>query len=100
MNYEFQLHPPHDLLPGAKQIDWRELVWNLEKTVEQHPEKWGWLDKRCSVCGEEGVVFFDRKHGYRCGTHFPSDFEPLPEILVTGYTGDVDGSADYEHDWP
>lgn len=63
---EFRLHPPWFLLPDSKQVDVGELFWNLEKTVEKNPEKWGWLDKACSVCGNTGVVVWDQRYGYRC----------------------------------
>ena len=51
---------------GTNHPDPDSLIWELEKTVEQHPEKWGWLDPPCQVCGENAVVIWDREKGYRC----------------------------------
>ncbi len=118
---EFQLHPPWFLLPDFKDpaaelyspADWIDvglLFWNLEKKMEEHPERWGWdrhringkewvLGKNC-YCGEKAVMW-QKDTGYRCGAHVElpvADSLPTERPMI-GYAGDMDLSGDYEHPW-
>lgn len=94
---EFQLHPPWFLLPDAEKIDIPSLFWELEKTIEKHPELW-WPGNKCVTCGELAVSW-DQANGYRCEMH-PGPPAPLPmDSPRIGYVGVLDGSGDYEHEW-
>ena len=65
---EFVLRAPHDLIEDGAVLDVPSLIWELEKTVEEHPERWGWVGKICP-CGEPAEVWSE-KEGYRCWRHF------------------------------
>ena len=66
MDYEFQLHPPHDLLEGAAN-PWEDpisLIWKLENTPwGEHRDQWGWTVP-CS-CGEDPAIW-TQEGGYQC----------------------------------
>lgn len=104
---EFQLHPPWFLLPDADWIDIGLLFWNLEKEIEKHPERWGWdaytVDgisypaKKC-YCGEQAIRW-DQVNGYRCENHLGAGAPMSLNPPLIGYTGDMDRSGDYEHEW-
>lgn len=95
MDCEFPLHPPWFLLPSgpddwkgreisnADFVDWKSVVWETEKTIEAHPERWGWLGKICP-CGEAAVIWTKRV-GYRCEKHFVD----CPNLSSSGSSNSV-----------
>ena len=93
-----QLHVPWFLLPDAEQVDVGLLFWNLEKRVEKNPEKW-WPGSKC-FCGRTAVMW-QEKVSYRCEAHreYPIASELPTGRPLIGYTGDMDLSGDYEHEW-
>ena len=69
------LHIPWFLDPNAEQIDVPGLFWNLEKTIEKNPEKWGWAEPCIAILVEKGSacmapsVSYSLATGYRCEEH-------------------------------
>jgi hypothetical protein len=66
-----------------RHADWSNLVWELEKTVEMHPERWGWAGKQC-FCGEPAESWC-LQYGYLCRVHFlqaPLKMDPAEELAL------------------
>ncbi len=65
MDYEFQLHPPKDLLEGADTSYDGTMFWKVEETAwTKNRVYWGWTTP-CQICGGEPSVWTQEK-GYRC----------------------------------